>query len=209
MLSLRQWRFAQELNESNLSRIYQHIMDHECAIITAFRANPFDRSKSVDPTPLPYSSQEHNALSANKLANRDLKAVLLASGFGVTAVDGSFIENYKTTRAIEVREDSLFVANLEDAPDFFGTIIKLGKKFGQDSVLLIPVGGKEVYLYGTNRSEFPGLDQKVKVGEWKGGKEAEFMTRVKNRPFTFETYQGLSRLERMAAKAIQKGLKLD
>jgi len=209
MLSLRQWKFAQQLNESNLSRIYEHIMDHECAIITAFRADPFDRLGCVDPEPLPYSDDEHNALSANKLNNRDLKAVLLSMGFGVTDVDGSFIENFKTSRAIEVKEDSLFVANLKDDQGFFETIIRLGKKFCQDSVLLIPRGGKGAYLYGTNKSEFPGLDQKVEVGDWKGGKDAEFMTKVRGRPFTFETYQGLSRLERMAAKAIAKGLKLD
>ena len=184
-------------------------MDHDCAIITAFRANPFDRSKCVDQTPLRYSSQDHSASSVNKLNNRDLKAALLSSGCGVAAVDGSFIETIRTSMAVEVTEDSVFVANLADDPNFFQLINKLGKRFCQDSVLLISHGGRDVYLYGTNNSEFPGLDQQVKVGEWEGGKEGEVTARIGSRPFTLQTYQGMSRLERMAAQAITNGLKLD
>jgi hypothetical protein len=152
-------------------------MSHDCAIITAF--------------------WECCCKETNKLNNRDLKAILLSIGCGVTAVDERFIENY------EVKEDSLFVVDLKDS-DFFTTIINLGKKYCQDAVLLLPKGCKGAYLYGTNNSQFPGLDAKVKVGDWKGGKEAEFMTKVGHRPFVFETYENLSSKERMAVKAIAK-----
>lgn len=191
----------EKLNESNLSRIYQHLMSHDCAIITAFRADPSDRTKCCCDDKSDEENQ--NILKTNKLNNRDLKAILLSTGCGVTAVDGSFIENYKTNQAVEVKEDSLFVVDLKDS-DFFTTIINLGKKYCQDAVLLLPKGCKGAYLYGTNNSQFPGLDAKVKVGDWKGGKEAEFMTKVGHRPFVFETYENLSSKERMAVKAIAK-----
>jgi len=74
--------------------------------------------------------------------------------------------------------------------------------------LIIPKGGQSAYLYGTNDSDFPGLDQSVEVGNLKMGSEAEFMTRVNKRPMTFgeglETYKDLSRHERMAVKSIAK-----
>jgi hypothetical protein len=195
---------GQLLSESNLSRIHHHLMNHDCAIITAFRADPFDRTKCCcDDVEQSEEKQKKNILSTNKLNNRDLKAILLSNGCGVTAVDGSFIENYKTTMAVEVKEDSLFVVDLKDS-DFFNTIINLGKKYCQDVVLLLPKGCKGAYLYGTNNSQFPGLDAKVKVGDWKGGKEAEFMTKVGHRPFVFETYESLSWKERMTVKAITK-----
>jgi len=193
-----------QLDESNLSRIYRHLMDHDCAILTAFRSNPFDRTRCAVSSKVEEIGLPENILKTNKLNNRDFKAVLLSTGCGVTAVDGSFIENYNTNRAVEVKEDSLFVVNLKNNSDFFNAIISLGKKYCQDSVLLIPKGCKEVFLHGTNNSQFPGLDARVKVGDWKGGKDAEFMTKIRNRPFVFETYEDLSWKERMAVRAIAK-----
>ena len=43
---LYEWR--QFLNESSLSRLYQHMMNYETAIITAFRNDPSDELKCTD-----------------------------------------------------------------------------------------------------------------------------------------------------------------
>jgi hypothetical protein len=197
------------LKESGLSRVLQHIEAHDCAILTAFRNDPKDMSKcakgSVDD-----NDQEGNTRALNKKRNRDLKAMLLGFDYGVTAVDGSYIENFKQPDQIEVKEDSLFVVNLNDDPDFVRNVQEMAEKFCQDSVIIIPQGGKAAYLYGTNESDFPGYGEKVKVGDLKMGKESEFMTRVGKRPFTFgeglETYDKLSRLEKMAVKSIREQL---
>jgi hypothetical protein len=197
------------LKESGLSRIHQHIEEHNCAILTAFRNDPKDMSKcakgSIDDT-----DQEGNTRALNKRRNRDLKAILFGFDYGVTAVDGSYIENFEQPDQIEVKEDSLFVVNLNDDPDFVRNVQEMAEKFCQDSVIVIPHGGKGAYLYGTNNSEFPGYGEKVEVGNLKMGKEAEFMTRVNKRPFTFgeglETYKDLSRLEKMVVKSIKKQL---
>ena len=57
------------LTESGLSRIYGHIMEHDSAILTAFRNE--------------YTNAE------NYQRNRELKAYLLSMGYGVTKVEGS------------------------------------------------------------------------------------------------------------------------
>jgi len=78
------------LKESGLSRVHQHIEEHDCAILTAFRNDPKDMSKcakgSIDDT-----DQKGNTRTLNKRRNRDLKAILFGFDYGVTAVDGSYI----------------------------------------------------------------------------------------------------------------------
>ena len=195
------------LKESSLSRVRSWIDKADVAIITGFRDDPYDLAKC----PSGASTAEDNQRSpkaTNMLRNRDLKATLLSMRYGVTKVKGSYIEAFDTPQAIEVRENSMLVVNLEEDPNFISNITMLGKKFCQDSVLIIPKGGQGAYLHGTNNSEFPGLDQKVEVGSLKMGAEDEFMTRVDNRPFTFnenlDTYKRLSRLEKQAVDALSK-----
>lgn len=200
------------LNESSLTRLHSHMTTNECIIISASRNDPYDlsacRSKYVSDA----EKQKLSIEEVNKLNNRDLKAILLKKGYGVTAVDGSFVENYMSQDPqkppIEVREDSLFVVNLNNDPNFFNTLSSLGERYCQDSIISIPKGGKDLYLYGTNNSPYVGYHQKIPVGDVALGKEGEFMTKIRNRPFTtnesIQTYQNLSRLERMAVSAISK-----
>ena len=190
------------MSESSLSRVHQHISAHDSAVISASRNDIFDREKCTD-----------NAIGAepgdtNMLRTRNLKATLLALGYGVTKMRGTYIEDFDSPEAVEVGEDSLFVVNLAGAENFFADLVELGEKFCQDSVLLIPQGGEAAFLQGTNNSEFPGYGNRIVVGSLKLGGEAEFMTRTQGRPFTFteslDTYKSLSRNERMAVKSIAK-----
>ena len=201
---LNEWR--QFLNESSLSRLYRHMMAHDTAIITAYRGDPNDDSNCVD-------KSQATEDSSNEVRNRDLKATLMTLGYGVTSVDGSYIENFNTPEAYEVAEHSYFVVNLEDNPDFAEYIVILGEDFCQDAVLIIPKGGQGAYLHGTNNSEFPGYGQKVQAGDLSFGREQEFMTKVRGRPMAFteelETYKQLSRAGRMVAKAIAKKILKD
>jgi len=187
------------LSESGLSRVWTHIEKHDTAIISAFRDDPLNNAECA------YDSEReekgNTALQVNKDRNHDLKAALLYNRYGVTKTDGAYIENYlDPEKAIEVKEDSLFVVNLNNDPDFFQTIDKLGQMFCQDSVLVIPRGGRDAFLLGTNNSEWPGLGNKEMVGKFRAGEEAEFMTRVNKRPFTFgeieENLQTFSKLPR-------------
>jgi len=193
------------LNESSLSRLHQHISEHDTAVITAFRNDPSASEGCVSNTS---DTGQENPFRANMARNKNLKAVLLRKGYGVTRVDGSYIENFDDPDLRkEVSEESFFVVNLKDNPEFIKDIEELGKMFCQDSVLLIPRGGREAYLLGTNET-WPGLGDREPVGDFKGGEEAEFMSRVKRRPFVFkeissqETYADLSRNSKWAVAKI-------
>jgi len=192
------------LNESSLSRIHQHITEHESAILTAFRDDPSDTSMC--------NNADNNP--DNKMRNRDLKAALLSLGYGVTAVDGSFVENYSDLEnRVEVKEDSFFVVNLKDENGFKAMIETLGQKYCQDSVLFVPQGGKGAYLLGTNDTDFPGFGNEDLVGDFIGGEENEFLSRVGGRPFVFkeskdkyrlDVYENHSRNARMSIRSIAK-----
>ena len=188
--SINKWKNFKDspkyvLSESGLSRVWNHIANHDTAIITAFRNNPLDNSEcAFDST---REEEGGTALQTNKDRNSDLKAALLYNRYGVTKVDGAYIENYlDPEKQVEVKEDSLFVVNLNDDPEFFSNIEKLGQMFCQDSVLMIPQGGDGAHLHGTNNSEWPGLGNRESVGKFRAGEEAEFMTKVNKRPVTFK-----------------------
>ena len=87
------------LTESSISRVYQHILSHDTAFITAFRDNTKDTTKCMS---------NHSKTMDNLERNRQLKAVLLNKGYGVTKVDGTYVEDFGTDAAKEVKEDSFF-----------------------------------------------------------------------------------------------------
>lgn len=189
------------ITESSLSRIWDHIENYDCAMLTAFRGKEENCLYSKDfitEKEAPNIDQNNKntqtiqepkvyTKSENLQRNKELKAALLKLGYGVTPIDGSYIENYGTPASREVAENSFFIVNLNNDERFFKNIISLGKNYCQDSVFIKPKG-QGGYLFGTNNADFPGLDQKIEVGNFKGGKDAEFFSRVKKRAFTFESY---------------------
>jgi hypothetical protein len=197
------------INESSLSRLHQHTQEHDTAIITAYRDDPADPEGCIEELP----SHANDNISRN----RELKAVLLRKGYGVTRVDGSYVENFEDPdplKRVEVSEESFFVVNLKDDPGFVDEIKNLGETFCQDSVLIIPQGGADAYLLGTNDTLFPGYGGQESVGDYSAGREAEFMSKIRGRPFTFkeiknmETFENLSRNAKwVVAKITERVLK--
>ena len=130
----------------------------------------------------------------------------------MTRILGSYIENFETPKAIEVAEESFFVSNRKDDPDFALQIAQLGEDFNQDSVLIVDKGAQDAYLLGTSpEGEFPQYGKKESVGALKMGDEAEFMSRIGGRPYTFnpkeineelEVFENLSRNAKMAIKSM-------
>ena len=117
------------LSESSLSRVMEHIQAHDCAVITAFRNDPTDVSSCADKEDAQTMQEEEGAYKNNLKRNRDLKAALLSSGYGVTKVKGTYVENFMEDNAVEVKEDSLFVVNRSDDQGFIDNVTNLGKKF--------------------------------------------------------------------------------
>jgi hypothetical protein len=179
------------ITESSLSRVWRQTEEFDIAILSAFR------NKNVNCLNIRDNEKDEQEFTKkeNLERNKDLLSVLLDKGYGVTKISGNYVENFDTPESVEVSEQSLFVINKNSDENFFPMIIKLGKYFCQDSVLL-KEKGKEAVLYGTNRSDFPGLDGTFGLGKFIGGKEAEFMSRVgkSKRPFYFaEDYSVNSR----------------
>ena len=171
------------LNESSLSRVWRHSEEFDVAMVTAFR-NKKENCVEGENDGTEFSYKE------NLERNKDLKSVLLKMGYSVTNIKGSYIENFETPQAVEVSENSFFVVNVNNDENFKSVISKLGTYFCQDTILYKKKGDDAV-LIGTNNSDFPGFGNEFKLGKFKGGKDAEFMSKVNNRPFYFgESYLG-------------------
>jgi len=165
------------INESSLSRVVHHMIDHDCGTVTAHRA----KEGCGGPDAQAFSKQD------NKKRNIQLNAKLQSLGYGVTDVDGAYIENFGTPDAIEVTEDVYFVVDLKDNGNLENDLRRLGEEYGQDSILFIPKGEMGI-LIGTNHCPraYPGYNKKAPFSSRSFGKPGEFMTKVRNRPFIFE-----------------------
>ena len=163
-----------KLNEAGLARIYDKMQKHATGTITAFRGE--------------FSRRE------NMTKNSELKQELLRLGFSVTAIEGSYIENFGSADEVEVAEKSFFVANHnvegDDRGELERALIRMGKKFDQDSVMIVPVGGKNAYLVGTSIRDnaWPEYGQKEVVGSGRLGQHSGmFLSRIRGRAFAFES----------------------
>ena len=172
----------EQINESSLSRVYAHIINHDCAIITAFKDKMIN-CLNVD------DSNEKVNIFQNKERNRELASALMLLGYDITKVKGTTIENYLQDNAVEVKEDSWFVVNTKDDSDFISNIVKLGAMYCQDSIAILEKGGKNSYLVGTNNSDFLGYGEKETFGNLTFGNQHQFMTKVGNRPFVMESFE--------------------
>lgn len=161
------------MNESSLSRLWRKTQDHTCGSISGYR--------------------DENTRAENKANNKVILNYLQGKGYSVTSVQGSYIENFGTDSAKEVKEPSFFVCNDKVEGDDGGQLerdlIKMGRKTDQDSILVIPHGGKGAYLVGTSRRDeaFPSYGQKEVVGSGRFGRAAgEFLSRIRGRKIAFE-----------------------
>jgi hypothetical protein len=208
MAKLKDLLPKKNINESGLSRLTKHMDEHDCGTITAFRS----KEGCGGPDDAEYS------LDDNKKRNRQLYANLEVLGYGVTRVDGAYIENFGTKDAKEVKEDVYFVVDLKNKGTLKSDLMRLGEKYMQDSILFIPKGGKGSVLIGTNEcpNSFPGYNRTQTFNDRNMGKGGEFMTKVKGRPFVFEDsmleqkgvynyYEVANNMGKWATKTIAKG----
>ena len=116
-------------------------------------------------------------------------SALYASGFSITSVKGSYIENHGSDDAKEVGEHSFVVVNHKDAKGFHNTLKQLGKKYDQDSVLLIHKGeSPTAELYGTSKRDnaYPSFGKSEtmnKMLDTVAGQQ--FFTKLRNKGFAF------------------------
>ena len=158
-------RLGIKTEASSLSRLYSKMQQGDCAVISAFRGE--------------------NTKKENLQKTKSLKLKLARPGLDITAVSGSFVENFGTPEAMEVREISFFICDTKGRYDLKKIVSDLGKEFDQESIFFIKQGGKEAYLVGTSENGYPGLGEEKKFSGLSLGKDNQFMTKVANRPFYF------------------------
>lgn len=186
------------LNETSLNRVIGYISGYgensepkDIAMLTAYRgmyANPTQNTfegMPQCPKELRKSEGDYYTRTENRQRNRELKAVLIELGYGVTKVNGNYIENYKSEGEMERGEETFFVVNLNNKPNFFEDIRKLSEYYNQDSFLYKGKDNEDAILFGTNNSSFPGYCKTFNTGKLHIGVENEFDTRVGNSKIVF------------------------
>lgn len=160
--------FREFLNEASLSRIWQKTKDYDTGAITAFRDEKTRKENLAD--------------------NKKVLAYLLDKGYSVIKVKGSYIENFGSKDAKEKGEESFFVADTEKSGKLKDDLIKLGRKYDQDSILWVEKDKPGVLIGTSKRSNsYPGYDKVVVVGKPKFGEaKGQFFSRVRGRQFAFE-----------------------
>lgn len=163
------------LNESGLSRVYEHTQRHDYGTISAFRYAPDCGAGK------PYTRQQ------NMQRTRSLLAKLRALGYGVTAIKGKFREG----EGREVSEESFLVVDMQDKGNLRSHLLALGEEFEQDSVVYgNPRDG--AWLVGTNHcpkgSDMPEYGQQKHIGDLTLGKSGMFYSSVRGRPFVIEDF---------------------
>ena len=156
------------LDESSLSRIKSKHDKGGVAVLSASRGD---------------KSNKENRERAKSL-DRDVRSKF---GKGATKVTGRYSEkDEKTGKEREVKERSHVVTSGKKGKrKFKKEVKKLGKKYGQDSVIVQTKGGGDATL---KRSRKGGLPKRnIKLGKMKpGGKSKEGETQVKGKTYTYE-----------------------
>ena len=160
--------FKEFIHESSLARIKSKSDKGGMAALSASRAD---------------KSAKENRARAKQL-DRDIRGRGLG---GATKVTGSYMEkDKKTGEEKKVKERSHIVSSGKMGKrKFKKEVKKLGKKYGQDSVIVQTKGGGDATL---KRSRKGGLPKRnIKLGKMKpGGKSKEGETQVKGKTYTYE-----------------------
>lgn len=159
-----------ELNETSLSRAYQHIKNYDVAFISACRAE--------------------KTYNENLRDSKELKARLMTFGYLVTKVGGGFIENQNLPDERPVEERTYFVVNVRDTyENFEKKIVSLGVYYNQDSVIVGKKGGLDLTEITTsNNCVKPKFSRKV-FKNISYGKIDLFYTRFKHNTLVLQEQQ--------------------
>lgn len=158
------------INKKSLSRLYSKYKNFDNGIISASRAS--------------YSKDE------NKHRTLELKTALIKLGYSVTTINSTYIENYNSSNAVEVHDKTFIVFDQYGKGNLRENLIKLGKKYEQDSISYCNANNEECVLIGTNKTGYPGLEIEKKLEKSMFENSGEFFSPIEGRPFIFEVTVG-------------------
>ena len=176
--------YNNELNEKSLNRMMLWLNKCDCAFITAFRYKLIDIA-NPDKT---YYGPNDNWVDKkiftheeNREKNKLLKAELLNLKYGVTTVKRVYPEGMNN----ESSEESFFVVNRFNDPNFLNNLLSLAEYFNQDSIYYKSKDKTYGYLIGTNGATYPGYHKKGDESKLKPCSASNFMSRIGNKAFSF------------------------
>lgn len=176
--------------DSNLNRLSHWMETKEIAALTAWRkvlTNVADPQKTLQDKPIDGTEEERTyTKEENRQRNKQLAKALMAKGYGITKVMGNYVEEGKGPGT----EESYFVVNLRNDPNFKRNIAKLSEWFNQDSFLYKPLGSEDAYLVGTNSNSDIPIGSEVKLGPFLANVSDEYATRIKNKGYVFGDREG-------------------
>lgn len=190
--------------ESSLNPISMWVESMECGFVTAWRtryenitdgafkpvhqADGYDRKVGKRSWKRGDTFKEGDTFTVfeKRFYNKELNAALLQLGYGVTKVRGVFGEE-GCTGCDTGREESFFVVNLHQDPDFKRRLFRLSEYYNQDCFMYSPLGSDEGVDIGTNAAEWPGYGNEVRTGSFRRPVQARNMSGTGN----VEPYKGL------------------
>ena len=176
--------YNNELNEKSLNRMMLWLNKCDCAFITAFRYKLIDIANPDKTYYGPNDNWKDEKIfthEENREKNKLLKAELLNLKYGVTTVKRVYPEGMNN----ESSEESFFVVNRFNDPNFLNNLLSLAEYFNQDSIYYKPKDKTYGYLIGTNGATYPGYHKKGDESKLKPGSASNFMSRIGNKAFSF------------------------
>ena len=156
----------------------------DCVFITAFRYKLIDIANPDKTYYGPNDNWTDKKIfthEENREKNKLLKAELLNLKYGVTTVKGVYPEGMNN----ESSEESFFVVNRFNDPNFLNNLLSLAEYFNQDSIYYKPKDKTYGYLIGTNGATYPGYHKKGDESKLKPDSASNFMSRIGNKAFSF------------------------
>lgn len=194
------------LNESTIKRIKHWVENNDIGIISAFRNQLTDVTEN---TLIDKEVGDEYSKPENKRRNKELKSVLLDLGYGVTKVYGTYIEGFGSEKQKdeEVDEESFFVVNINEDPDFKDNLFKLSEYYNQDNFLYKEKDSDDAFLVGTNMHNFPGYEEEKYIGQFYEKVTSQFMSRIGSTGFAFAEPKDLEEDDRQTFDKRKKSRK--
>ena len=170
----------EQIVESSLSRIWRDFQENEFGIITSWRVGNKDNRKNLSM----------------------LKSAIRSGGYGFVRIDGVGQEEVDG-KVVQANEPSLLVKNVKkgggplvDTKKFEKFMYSLGKKYKQWGIVLHhPDKGTRLIALKNDdgKSISPKVDAKMR--KFNPMKTAQFFSKLKGKPFTFEGFKYADRPE--------------
>lgn len=145
-------------NESSLARLYKHYKEHDSGTISGYRGE--------------------NTKEENQENNKKLKNFLLANGYAVTQIQGTYEETDSKGNKKVVKEISFIVIDVNDTGKLKKVLTTAGKRFKQEAITFSTKSGDYYLIMCFTGEEF-------KLGSPMFGKDGKIISKISGRPFIF------------------------